>query len=419
MTLLVLFVVFLLLDLSIRSYLALRQIRHVRAHRDQVPNEFSHYISLRSHQRAADYTMARTQFNLLETLTETSLLICLTLLGGLQWLNLFWAHHINNDMARQLVLIGSVFGLMGLVQLPFSLWRTFKLEQRFGFNRMTFSLFISDQFKGLLVGLLLGLPLISAVLWLMDTAGQSWPWWVWGIWVSFSLFIMWLFPSVIAPLFNKFKPLERESLQTRINALIQRCGFSLDGLFVMDGSKRSAHGNAYFTGIGRHKRIVFFDTLLNKLNDEEIEAVLAHELGHFKHRHILKRMLISFAMALVFLLLLGWLSEQVWFYSNLGVLPLLGRANDGLALILFFLTMPVLTFWVGPVFSFLSRKDEYQADTYAAQQSAPEHLVQALLKLYDDNAATLTPDPLHSAYYDSHPPAIQRVQFLKKLYEAY
>lgn len=419
MTLLVLFVIFLFADLSIRSYLAMRQIRHVRAHRDLVPNDFSHYISLRSHQRAADYTVARTQFTLLETLTEAALLIALTLLGGLQWLDLFWARHIEHEMTRQLILIGSVFGLTALVQLPFSLWRTFKLEQRFGFNRMTLSLFISDQLKGLLVVLLLGIPLISAVLWLMDTAGPSWPWWAWGIWLSFSLFVMWLFPSVIAPLFNKFKPLERESLKARIDALTQRCGFSLNGLFVMDGSKRSAHGNAYFTGIGRHKRIVFFDTLLNKLNDEEIEAVLAHELGHFKHRHILKRMVISFAMALVFFLMLGWLSQQLWFYSNLGVMPQLGRPNDGLALILFFLTMPVFTFWVGPAFSFLSRKDEYQADAYAAKQSAPEHLVQALLKLYDDNAATLTPDPLHSAYYDSHPPAIQRVQFLKKFYEAY
>lgn len=419
MTLLVLFVTFLFADLSIRSYLAMRQIRHVRAHRNQVPNEFSHYINLRSHQRAADYTVARTQFAFLETTTEAVLLIALTLLGGLQWLNIFWARHIDHELVRQLLLIGSVFGITGLVQLPFSLWRIFKLEQRFGFNRMSLRLFVSDQIKGLLVGIILGLPLLSAVLWLMSTAGNTWPWWAWGIWVSFSLFVMWLFPSVIAPLFNKFKPLERASLKKRIDALTKRCGFSLDGLFVMDGSKRSAHGNAYFTGIGRHKRIVFFDTLLNKLNDEEIEAVLAHELGHFKYRHILKRMLISFAMALGFFLLLGWLSQQVWFYSNLGVMPLLGRANDGLALVLFFLTMPVFTFWVSPVFSYLSRKDEYQADAYAAKQSAPEHLVQALLKLYDDNAATLTPDPLHSAYYDSHPPAIQRVQFLQKLYEAY
>ena len=421
MTLLVLFVVFLIADLSIRSYLALRQIRHVRAHLDHIPDDFSHYISLRSHQRAANYTIARVQFSFLETLTEAALLISFTLLGGLQWLDLFWARTIpiEHDLWRQLALVASVFGITAIVQLPFSLWRTFKLEEHFGFNRMTWQLFISDQIKGLVILLLLGLPLLSTVLWLMATAGTSWPWWAWSIWVGFSLFVMWLFPSVIAPLFNKFKPLENETLKTRIDALLKRCGFNLSGLFVMDGSKRSAHGNAYFTGIGRHKRIVFFDTLLNKLNDEEIEAVLAHELGHFKHKHILKRMLSSFVLALVFFLLLGWLSQQMWFYTNLGIIPQFGRANDGLALVLFFLTMPVFTFWVGPLFSHFSRKDEYQADSYAATQSSPEHLVQALLKLYNDNAATLTPDPLYSAYYDSHPPAIQRVQFLKKLYEAY
>lgn len=419
MTLLVLFVTFLLIHLSIRSYLAIRQIRYVGTHRDQVPTDFSHYISLRSHQRAADYTIARTQLNLFETLTEAALLVVLTLLGGLQWLDFFWAQQINHELTRQLLLVISVLAITALVQLPFSLWSTFKLEQRFGFNRMTIKLFISDQIKGLLIGLVLGLPLLAAILWLMATAGPFWPWWAWSIWIAFSLFVMWLFPSVIAPLFNQFKPLEKESLKTRINALLSRCGFSLNGLFVMDNSKRSAHGNAYFTGLGRHKRIVFFDTLLNKLADEEIEAVLAHELGHFKYHHILKRMILSFTMALAFLLILGWLSQKLWFYTSLGVMPQLGRANDGLALILFFLTMPVFTFWVGPLFSYLSRKDEYQADSYAAQQSSPQHLVQALLKLYDDNAATLTPDPLFSAYYDSHPAAIQRVQFLKKFYEAY
>lgn len=417
MTLLVLFVVFLLADLSIRSYLALRQIRHVQANRHEVPNEFNHYIRLTSHQRAADYTVARTQLSLMQSLAEAALLIALTLLGGLQWLDLFWARHIDTELLRQLLLITSVMAISLAVQLPFSLWRTFKLEQRFGFNRMTLALFISDQVKGIIVGGLLGLPLLAAILWLMQTAGTAWPWWAWGSWVSFSLFVMWLFPSVIAPLFNRFKPLERDSLKARIHALTKRCGFQLDGLFVMDGSKRSAHGNAYFTGIGRNKRIVFFDTLLNKLNDEEVEAVLAHELGHFKHRHILKRMLSTFGLALVFFLVLGWLSQQLWFYVDLGVVPQLGRPNDALALILFFLVMPVFTFWVSPLFSYLSRKDEYQADAYAAQQSAPEHLVSALLKLYNDNAATLTPDPIHSAYYDSHPPAVQRVQFLKTFYK--
>ncbi|HHU94212.1 MAG TPA: M48 family metallopeptidase [Alcaligenaceae bacterium] len=419
MTLLVVFVVFLLAHLSIRSYLAWRQMHYVRRHRDQVPHDFSHHISLHSHQRAADYTVARTQLALFESLSEALVLIALTLFGGLQVLDLFWARHIDHELLRQLLLVGSVFFITSMVQLPFSLWRTFKLEQRFGFNRMTLRLFISDQIKGVAVGLLLGVPLLCAVLWLMSAAGQHWPWWAWGIWVGFSLFVMWLFPSVIAPLFNQFKPLERDSLKQRIQALAQRCGFRLNDLFVMDGSKRSAHGNAYFTGLGRNKRIVFFDTLLNKLNDEEIEAVLAHELGHFAHRHIIKRMLLSFALALVFFLALGWLSQQLWFYTGLGVTPQLGRANDGLALVLFFLVMPTFTFWVGPLFSYLSRKDEYQADAYAAQHSQPQHLVQALLKLYDDNAATLTPDPIYSAYYDSHPAAVQRVQFLKQFYETH
>ncbi|MEZ2742876.1 M48 family metallopeptidase [Paenalcaligenes hominis] len=417
MTLLVLFVIFLVADFSVRNYLALRQIRHVRAYQDQVPAEFSHHISLRSHQRAAKYTSARAQLSLLESTVDTALLVGLLLLGGLQWLDTFWARTLDNDWLRQLALIGSVFFLGGLVQLPFTVWRTFVLEQRFGFNRMPPRLFVSDLIKTLLLSVLLGVPLISAVLWLMASAGSSWPWWAWLIWVSFSLCVMWLFPSVIAPLFNQFKPLERADLKHRIEQLAQRCGFTLSGLFVMDGSKRSAHGNAYFTGIGNNKRIVFFDTLLNKLNEDEIEAVLAHELGHFKFHHIRKRMVLSFGLSLVLLLCLGWLSQHVWFYTELGVLPQLSRPNDGLALILFFLTVPIFTFWAGPLFSFLSRKDEYQADAFAAQQSRPEFLVQALIKLYDDNAATLTPDPLYSAYYASHPAAVQRVHYLKQFYE--
>lgn len=419
MTLLVLFVVFLLADLCIRSYLAMRQIRYVHLHRDQVPSDFSHHISLHSHRRAANYTIARTQLSLFETLTDAVILIALTLLGGLQWLDQLWSGLIANDLLRQLILVGSVFALVGLIQLPFKLWRIFRLEQHFGFNRMTLTLFISDQLKGVVLSIILGAPLLAIILWLMDSAGASWPWWAWGIWVAFSLSIMWLFPSVIAPLFNQFKPLERDSLKLRIQELAQRCGFKLDGLFVMDGSKRSAHGNAYFTGIGRNKRIVFFDTLLTKLNDTEIEAVLAHELGHFHYKHILKRMLITFTLALGFLLILGWLSQQLWFYTSLGVMPQVERSNDAIALLLFFLTMPVFTFWFGPTFSYLSRKDEYQADSYAAQQSRPEDLVNALIKLYDDNAATLTPDPFYSAYYSSHPPAIQRVQFLKQFYETH
>lgn len=417
MTLLILFVVFLLIDLSTRFYLALRQIAYIKKHRAAVPNAFSHHISLFSHQRAADYSIARTFLQTIELSVEAAILVGLLLFGGLAFLDKFWASIFSSDWLQQLSLLGSVVAISALVQLPFTLWRIFKLEQRYNFNRMSLSLFWMDQLKGLIVILVLGIPLISAILGLMAKAGNAWPWWAWGIWVGFSLSIMWLFPTVIAPLFNTFKPLDKPGLQKRIYDLAQRCNFKVNGLFIMDGSKRSAHGNAYFTGIGNNKRIVFFDTLLNKLNEEEIEAVLAHELGHFAHKHIIKRLMLSFSVALFFFLVLGWLSQQLWFYTSFGIMPHIDRSNDGLALVLFFLVTPVFTFWFSPLFNWLSRKDEYQADAYAAKHSNPEHLVNALLKLYDDNAATLTPDPLYSAYYASHPPATQRIAYLTQFYE--
>ncbi|HUH87921.1 MAG TPA: M48 family metallopeptidase [Pusillimonas sp.] len=407
------FIAFLLADLVTRIWVASRQIRHVAQHREQVPVEFSDRISLRSHQRAADYTLAKVRLGVVQTTTEAALLVVLTLLGGLQWLDLYWGRAIESELGRQLALIGSVLAIIGLVGLPFSIWRKFRLEARFGFNRMTPALFTADLAKGLLLALLLGAPLVALVLWVMGNTGPQWVWWAWAVWVAFNFLIMWLFPTVIAPLFNKFTPLQDATVADRVNALAQRCGFTLSGLFVMDGSKRSAHGNAYFTGFGRNRRIVFFDTLLARLNPGEIEAVLAHELGHFKHRHIIKRMAVSFAAALGFFWLLGWLSQQVWFYTGLGVLPQLGRPNDALALILFFLVMPVFTFWVAPLTSWLSRRDEFQADRYAARQSSADALISALVKLYDDNAATLTPDPVHSAFYDSHPPAAVRIQKLR------
>ncbi|MDS1141937.1 M48 family metallopeptidase [Pusillimonas sp. SM2304] len=408
-----LFIAFLLADILIRFWLDHRQMRHVRAHRDQVPAEFADRIGLHSHQRAADYTIAKIQFSMVERITEAAVLVCLTLLGGLQILDMQLGLLIENEMLRQLALIGAVLALLGAIGLPFSAWRKFRLEARFGFNRVTPRLFVLDTVKTLIVTLAVGAPLVAGVLWVMANAGANWVWWAWGIWVAFNFLILWLFPTVIAPLFNKFTPLDNPEMAERIHQLAQRCGFSLGGLFVMDGSKRSAHGNAYFTGFGKARRIVFFDTLLARLNIDEIEAVLAHELGHFKHRHIIKRMLVSFGLALAFFLLLGWLSTQVWFYAGLGVLPQLGRPNDALALILFFLAMPVFTFWATPLASWLSRRDEFQADRYAAGQCSSDWLISALVKLYDDNAATLTPDPLHSAFYDSHPPAVLRIQHLK------
>lgn len=406
------FVAMLALDVMLKFWLATRQARHVSSHRAQVPDEFASRIGLHSHQRAADYTVARVRLGMIERLFDAAVLVGLTLLGGLQALDQLAAHWVSADLPRQLLLITLVALLLGALGLPFTLYRQFRLEARFGFNRMTPGLFLSDLLKGTLVSALLGLPLAAVVLWLMASAGNLWWLWAWAVWAAFNLLILLIFPTVIAPLFNKFTPLADPELADRINRLAQRCGFSINGLFVMDGSRRSAHGNAYFTGFGKSRRIVFFDTLLSKLNGDEIEAVLAHELGHFKHRHIVKRIVISLGGALAVFALLGWLGQQVWFYTGLGVLPQLAARNDAMALILFFLVLPVFTFPFTPLGSWFSRKDEFQADRYAAEQSRADYLVSALVKLYDDNAATLTPDPVHSAFYDSHPPAAIRIRHL-------
>jgi len=406
------FVVFLLGSVVISLWLAQRQIRHVRLHRDRVPELFAERITLSSHQRAADYTVARVQLGIVQGVVHAAALVALTLLGGLQWLDQTLGRMIAHELLRQLLLIGALMGIFSLLGLPFALWRKFRLEARFGFNRVTPGLFVTDALKALLLSLILGTPLAAAALWIMGHAGPAWAWWAWGMWVAFNVLILWLFPTVIAPLFNTFTPLDNTEMTQRIQSLAQRSGFTLKGLFVMDGSRRSAHSNAYFTGIGRAKRIVFFDTLLQRLDLDEIEAVLAHELGHFKHRHILKRILVSLGASLVFLHLLAWLAGKTWFYTELGVVPQLGRPNDALALILFMLAVPVFTFWMEPLTNLLSRRDEFQADQYAAQQSNTDALVSALLKLYHDNAATLTPDPLHSAFYDSHPQASERIQRL-------
>jgi len=408
-----LFLACLLGDLLLRYWLARRQIRHVLAHRDTVPAAFADRVGLHSHQRAADYTVARSQLSMVERIVEAAVLLGLTLLGGLQALDLALGRLIESELWRQMALVGAVLALLGAVGLVFSAWRTFRLEARFGFNRMTPRLFITDALKMLAVTLVLGVPLLAAILWIMRSAGTDWAWWAWGVWVGFNLLVLWLYPSFIAPLFNRFTPLDDPELGQRIHALAKRCHFGLSGLFVMDGSRRSAHGNAYFTGFGRHRRIVFFDTLLSRLDTDEVEAVLAHELGHFAHRHILRRIVVSFVTAGVLLHLLAWLSTQLWFYTGLGVVPQLGRPNDGLALVLFMLALPVLTFWSTPIASLLSRRDEFQADRYAVRQCGAAPLASALVKLYDDNAATLTPDPIHSAWYDSHPPAPVRLAHLR------
>ena len=408
-----LFVAFLLTDVMLRLWLASRQIRHVRRHRDHIPEAFASRIGLYSHRRAADYTVAKMRLLMVERMIEAAVLVGFTLLGGLQFLDTQLGLLLDNEMLRQLALIAVVFAIMGVIGLPFAVYNKFRLEQRFGFNRVTPRLFVMDCIKTLLLSLLFGAPLAAAVLWIMGNTGTAWAWWAWGIWVLFNILLIWLFPTFIAPMFNKFTPLDNPDISERIERLMERCGFSVEGLFVMDGSKRSAHGNAYFTGFGNARRIVFFDTLLARLDADEIEAVLAHELGHFKHRHIARRMLVSFGFALIFFMMLAWLSNQVWFYEGLGVMPQLGRPNDALALILFFLAMPVFTFWITPLTAWLSRRDEYEADRYAARQASSQALVSALVKLYDDNAATLTPDPVHSAFYDSHPSATQRIEHLQ------
>jgi len=403
-------------SLGVQFWLASRQMRHVAAHRDAVPAPFAKTITLAAHQKAADYTLAKGRFGLLTTAFSAALLLGWTLLGGLDALNVAVRDAVQprfGDMAYQLALLSAFVAIGGLLELPFDWIGTFRIEQRFGFNRVTPKMFIVDRIKAVLVGALIGLPIAALILWIMDATGGLWWLWAWGAWVGFNLLILVLYPTVIAPLFNKFKPLDDESLKERVQSLMARCGFSAKGLFVMDGSKRSAHANAYFTGLGVAKRVVFFDTLLAKLSPGEVEAVLAHELGHFKYRHVMKRMVLMFAASLAGFALLGWLAGQSWFYSALGVQPNMDAANDALALLLFVLVVPVFAFFVSPLLARWSRKHEFEADAYACAQASGGDLAAALLKLHEDNASTLTPDPLYVRFYYSHPPASERLAALQ------
>ncbi|MBA4214756.1 MAG: peptidase M48 [Polaromonas sp.] len=408
-----LFCALLVLGLVIRTVLASRQIRHVARHRGTVPAAFSDTISVAAHQKAADYTITKTRFGLLEIAIDAALLLGWTLLGGLDWLNQTLLAALGGGMVQQLALLGSFAIIGGLITLPLGWYATFRIEERFGFNKMTTSLWLGDLLKGTLVGALVGLPIAALVLWLMGAAGPAWWLWAWGAWMVFNLLALVLYPTVIAPLFNKFEPLADETLKTRVNALMQRCGFAAKGLFVMDGSKRSAHANAYFTGFGAAKRVVFFDTLLKQLSPEEIDAVLAHELGHYKRRHIIKRIVLLFSLSLAGFALLGWVSSQAWFYSGLGVMPSLDTPNDALALILFLMVVPLFTFFLSPLMAQLSRKHEFEADAYAVEHTNGSDLASALLKLYKDNASTLTPDPVYARFYYSHPPASERLSRLQ------
>ncbi len=410
-----LFAAMLLATLGVKLWLSTRQLRHVAQHRDHVPAQFAEKIPLAAHQKAADYTIAKTQFNMLLLVVNTAVLVGFTLLGGLQWLSEQVSLIAGDGMLYQLGLIVAVMLVSSVIDLPFDYYKQFTLEEKFGFNKMKPALFFTDLIKNTLVSALIGLPLIWVILTVMGKAGDLWWLYAWGIWCVFQIFMLGFYQSVIAPLFNKFTPLEDASLKTRIEGLMQRVGFASKGLFVMDGSRRSAHGNAYFSGFGAAKRIVFFDTLLARLAPSEIEAVLAHELGHFKLRHVIQRIAIVFTLSLGFLALLGYLKNQLWFYQGLGVTPMLNASNDAMVLILFMLSLPVFTFLLSPLTSIRSRKQEFEADAFAAQHSNAQDLISALVKLYEDNASTLTPDPLHSAFYDSHPPASVRVQRLLTL----
>lgn len=414
------FAVALVLGLVVKFWLASRQIRHVARHRDQVPPAFAATITPAAHRKAADYTIAKTRFGLLEMAFAAAVLLGWTLLGGLDLLNQALLRTLGPGMAQQLALLAAFALIGGLLELPFSLHQTFGIEQRFGFNKMSVRLWLADLAKSMLVGTLIGLPIAALILWLMGAAGQLWWLWAWAAWMGFNLVLLMVYPTFIAPLFNQFKPLEDETLKASVTALMQRCGFAAKGLYVMDGSRRSAHGNAYFTGFGAAKRVVFYDTLLARLSPRQVDAVLAHELGHFKHRHIVQRIVLMFALSLAGFALLGWLSGQTWFYTGMGVQPSMapltdGRPapNDALALLLFMLAMPVFSFFVAPLSAQLSRRHEFQADAFAVAQTSGADLSDALLKLYEDNASTLTPDPVFVKFYYSHPPASERLARLQ------
>lgn len=398
-----------LLMTAVELWLSFRQGRYVAAHRDQVPKAFKEQISLASHQKAADYTVAKGKFKRTETIYGSVILVLWTLGGGLALLSGAWSPFGMGPMLGGIVFFLSFLLIGSLLELPFSYYKTFVLEDKFGFNRQTPGLFFSDFIKQTVLMLVVAGLLVWVALWMMGSAGDYWWLYLWAAWMGFALLMMWAYPAFIAPLFNKFTPLEDARLQQRVENLLSRCGFKSQGIFVMDGSRRSGHGNAYFTGLGSNKRIVFFDTLLNTLNEDQIEAVLAHELGHFRRKHVVKNMLVMAGLSLLGLALLGWASGESWFYQGLGVTT----ESNAMALALFMLVIPVFLFFLHPLMTSLSRKYEYEADDYAASVSSADDLIAALVALYQENASTLTPDPLVSAVYDSHPPAALRIAHLQ------
>lgn len=403
------FVSLVILTTLVRLWLGNRHIQYVVKNREQVPSAFTETITLQAHQKAADYTKDKTKLVLIDAVLQSIVLLAFTIGGGLQWIDDIWRSLLaDQTMLRGALVICSALLISSIIEIPLDYYRTFVVDEKYGFNKMTPKMFFTDMIKHALVGLALGAPILFAALWLMQSAGEYWWFYLWVVWSLFNIVMLAIYPTFIAPLFNKFTPLQENSLKAKIEQLLTKCGFKSQGLFVMDGSTRSGHGNAYFTGFGNSKRVVFFDTLLDKLNEDEIEAVLAHELGHFKHHHVIKRIMMMFLLSLLGLALLGWLINQSWFYAGLGV----NNPSDYMALILFMMASPTFLFLLHPLMASYSRKNEFEADHYAANQANANHLIQALVKLYRDNASTLTPDPIHSAFYDSHPPASIRISKL-------
>ncbi len=407
----IIFILFLLITSGVQLWLSLRQAKHVAAHRAKVPEEFADKITLKEHQKAADYTHTKGSFGRLNLVIGVVVLLLWTLGGGLEWLDNLVRSYGMGSLTTGVAVIIAFSIISSIVDIPSSLYSTFVIEEKFGFNKLTLKVFLIDMLKGALLSVVIGIPLILLVLWLMESAGDLWWLYAWAALTAFSIAMMWAYPKFISPIFNKFEPLEEGEVLDRVKGLLTKTGFNSDGVFVMDGSKRSSHGNAYFTGFGKTKRIVFFDTLLKGLSPKQVEAVLAHELGHFKHKHVFKGMIVSMTMTLVGFAVLAFLMKQEWFYTALGV----QQSSTYMALLLFLLVSPAFTFFIGPIMSRWSRKHEFEADAFAAQQSDAGELISALVGLYKKNAGTLTPDPLYSAFYDSHPPASIRIAHLKQV----
>ena len=405
----IIFLIALIISSSIQFWLAKRQADYVADHRSAVPDAFKTKVPLAAHQKAADYTLAKVKLGNIDGALGIVILLLLTLGGGINWAFEYWTSIISTPLLAGVTATASIFLILTLVEIPTSVYQTFVIEEKFGFNKSSVNQFIKDQFMHLGLGAAIGLPLLALILWIMDNVGPLWWLWAWGIIMGFSLLMSWLYPTVIAPLFNKFTPMEEGSLKDRIQGLLTRCGFNSQGIFIMDGSKRSGHGNAYFTGLGSNKRIVFFDNLVNSLEDEELEAVLAHELGHFKCKHVIKMLIATSIMSLISLAILGWLINEPWFYSGLGV----EQPSHAAALLLFILISSTFTFFMQPVSAYFQRKFEFEADDFAANNAKATKMISGLVKLYEENANTLTPDPLYSAFHYSHPPAAIRIAHLE------